>query len=209
MRQLGLMSYNLNDCEEIIEVKDSTNGQGLKKAEKDVLIQKGIPVDFINNYDTFFGFMIQWKSTPESGISANGSIKIMDLPTVFSDWKGEAYFDNTPEDDIYRDFKIVDYFYNEYACGILFGKQKDFTFYYGELDGLGLQSLDLDINGYIEMMIYSKGYSHWQTGILDLLYGYNLANLSEMKENMPKLFPDWTWEGFVQKFEEVRLNKVT
>ena len=191
-----------------VELVDSNLGVGLTTNQIQKLIDENVPYNFIVPHNHFFGYCLKWKSVLESGVEANGSVKIMNLHEIFQDWKGQTYFDNTPEDNIFRDFKIVDFFYDEYACGILFGKQKDFTFYYGELNGSGLKSLDLDINGYIEMMIYSKGYSHWQTGILDLLYGYNLANLTEMKENMPKLFPDWNWEGYVQKFDELRLHKV-
>ncbi len=48
------------------------------------------------------------------------------------------------------------------------------------------------------------------TAILLLLYGekYDFSTVDKFKTHMPILFPDWTWEGFVQKFEEVRLRNV-
>jgi hypothetical protein len=201
----------LDDFEEIqtVSVIEDNIGQSLGKNIKAEIEQYGLNNDWIENYQNLFGFQLQWKAKLETGIDANGSIKIMELPIVFSDWKGQTYFDNTPEDDMCRDFKIVDFYFDEYASGILFGKNKDFTFYNAELDGTQPKSLDLDINGYIEMMMISKGYAHWQLVIEHLLYKeYHKEHTERFKENMPKLFPDWTWEGFIKKFEEVRLKKV-
>jgi hypothetical protein len=137
-----------------------------------------------------------------------GNINILTIAEIFDDWKGHVYFDDTPLDSELRDFKIVDYFLDEYACGVYWGTKKDLTFHYGPMNGSKPKSLYLDINGYIEMMILSRGFLHWQMAITDILYGDGLANVDEFKEEMPKLFPGWTWEGFVQKFEEVRLHKV-
>jgi hypothetical protein len=184
-------------------------GQSLSSSELLLLEDISLSKEFYLDKDDFFRFKLSWKlADDDSSIMFRGNIKILPIAEIFRDWKGILYFEDTPIDSDRRDFKIVDYFLNEYACGVYWGNKKDLTFYYAELDGSKPKSLDLDINGYIEMMILSKGYLHWQMAITDILYGDGLANVDEFKEEMPKLFPGWTWEAFVQKFEEVRLHSV-
>jgi hypothetical protein len=197
-----------------IQLTDASIGKGSDKITYQGLIELGVPVDFITPNEHFFGYSIKWKAKPETGIDAGGAIKILEITDIFGDWEGQTYFQNTPEDSTLRDFKPVDV-KNEYGdnlAGIYFGKNKtDYTFHYGDIDGSEYRSLDLDINGYIEMMIMAKGCYGWQTAIIDIIYidaVLRTGDGDDFKENMPKLFPDWTWEGFVQKFEEVRLKKV-
>ncbi|MFN8309772.1 MAG: hypothetical protein U0T73_07405 [Chitinophagales bacterium] len=206
-KELHIFSFEMNDCEEILEVIESANGNKVSDNEKQRLLDLGIPERFIDDFEAFFGFKIKWRSLPDTGVEAGGSVNVMKLPMVFSDWKGQTYFNNTPEDDVTRDFKIVDFYFDEHASGILFGKQKDFTFHNAALNGSAPKSLDLDINGYIEMMMISKGYAHWQLVVEYVLYGgYWEEHTENFKEKMPKLFPDWTWEAWLKKFEEVRLH---
>ncbi len=209
MLTLKKFSYNLRNTSGNIEATDSANGKGANKKDIVTLRELGVQSEFLNSYDLFFGFKLLWTAKPETGIKATGSIRIMELPKVFGDWEGHAYFSHSEEDSLLRDFKIVDFYQNEYAAGILFGKRRDFTFYNIEIGGEDPVSLDLDINGYIEMMMQSKGYTYWQTVIEYYLHGGYQTDITEQfKHDMPILFPDWTWEGFVQKFEEIRLHKV-
>jgi hypothetical protein len=193
-----------------IEVTESVNGEEFTQEEINICNEMQLPEEFGSNNYIFFGFMISWQSTKELTIDATGSINILFIPEIFKDWDGTVYYPSTPLDSDLRDFKVVDRFIPEYGCGIYWGKRKDLTFHWAELDGSEPLSLDLDFSGYIEMLIASKGFTHWQTAILFLLYGekYYYSTADDFKAHMPILFPDWTWEAFVQKFEEVRLHNV-
>jgi hypothetical protein len=204
LRFLNDMSKNPN-----VTLSKSSIGHSIGKDSEVEFKNYSQNPDWVEEYQHFFGLQFQWAAMPATGIKATGSIKIMELPIVFGDWEGQAYVSNTKEDSPLRNFKIVDFYENEYASGIIFDKTRDFTFYNIELDGTDPVNLDLDINGYIEMMMYSKGYMIWQRVIEYCLYGGYYDELTEkFKHDMPILFPDWTWEGFIQKFEEVRLHKV-
>lgn len=199
----------IGDNEEKFQLLGCDFGVTFSSLDSKMLHDLLIPGEFTINKELFFGFKISWKlAEDDSSIMYRGNINILTIAEIFRDWKGILYFEDTPIDSNRRDFKIVDYFLGEYACGIYWGNKKDLTFYYAELDGSKPKSLDLDINGYIEMMILAKGYLHWQMAITDILYGDGLANVREFKEEMPKLFPGWTWEAFVEKFEEVRLHQM-
>lgn len=197
-----------SDC---LEFMDSTPGRNYKKNQVEEICKMGVPIKFINKMNEFFGFSIDWKSTKSSGLNATGRIKINDVRDVFGDWKNIAYTDETPEQSTLRDFKIIDQNSDTSAAGILFGETKDFTFYVSALDGSPLISLDLDIVGYCEMLHNTRGYVGWHQAVIHLMDNSKYKEITEkFKHDMPLLYEEknWTWEEFVAKFEEVRLNKV-
>lgn len=192
-----------------IAISKCTFGNGINKRDLQLLKEIGVPEEFYQERDAFWGFRLIWNAKFGNDEFASGSINILDISKSFDDWEGILYFSHTHADSLRRDFKIIDYYLNEHACGIIWGQNKDLTIHYIAMDGTPPVSMDLDIQGYIEMMLLSKGYTQWQMAILNLLYGneYDFANVYDFKAHMPILFPGWTWEGFVQKFEEVRLKK--
>jgi hypothetical protein len=205
---LDQFSFDLAVSCKNIEVIDACNGEEFSREEINFANELQLPVEFGNSSYLFFGFVVSWKSANGLSIDAMGSINILPISQIFGDWEETVYWPDTALDSDLRDFKVVDRFLPEYGCGIYWGKRKDLTFHWAELDGSEPISLDLDINGYIEMLIAAKGYIQWQTAILFLLHGRSTANVDDFKTHMPILFPDWTWEAFVQKFEEVRLHNV-
>jgi hypothetical protein len=192
----------------IISLEECTFGVGVGKSEMDFVKSLDLPNQFYEDRDLFWGYKLKWKTNHGCEFYANGSINILEIPQIFGDWEGITFLPSTPSDSDLRDFKIVDYYLSEYACGIFWGNRMDLIFHKAELDGSKPLSLDLDVTGYIEMFIASKGYIQWQTAIEFILYGTEKSNVDDFKAHMPILFPDWTWEAFVQKFEEVRLHSV-
>ena len=71
-----------------------------------------------------------------------------------------------------------------------------------------LSSLDLDFEGYVTMMCESRAYKNWPYILLNIqddeLDG---ALITSFKEDMSKIFSDWTWEKFIEKYESLRLSK--
>ena len=71
-----------------------------------------------------------------------------------------------------------------------------------------LQSLDLDYEGYTQMALEARVFNNWQRVLLYHMDGEGVgASESEtFKTEMPKIFADWTWENFIEKFESFRLS---
>ncbi|MCS4300847.1 hypothetical protein [Chryseobacterium sp. BIGb0232] len=71
-----------------------------------------------------------------------------------------------------------------------------------------LNNLDLDYNGYTQMAFEARVFNHWQRVLLYWMNGEGIgsAETEAFKTEMPKIFPDWTWENFIAKFESLRLS---
>ena len=71
------------------------------------------------------------------------------------------------------------------------------------------QPLNLDVEGYMQLLYLVRGFAYWQDVIL-FLQGNPEAmqsSVDEFKTYMPQVFPDFKWEDFVALYEKVKLRK--
>jgi hypothetical protein len=184
------------------------------------LIESDIPLlKSLNFQDSFVGvymdcieFGIKWEQIQpldeddDMTEPSTGSINFLSIERIVANTKDYIYFGDVDPDDPITDFHIVDEFCAESCVGIYAGKHASNSLYFVDC-GEAPVFLGLDLTGYIEMLCLSKGYYYWQSAILALCYGEENNKVEEMKERMPKLFPGWTWEAFVAKYDEVKIDE--
>lgn len=58
------------------------------------------------------------------------------------------------------------------------------------------------------MAIEARVFYNWQVVLLFYMngVGIGLVETEIFKTEMPKIFPDWTWENFIAKFESLRVS---
>ena len=153
------------------------------------------------------GLKIEWIADDENNI--RGRMELVKLEHVITDQKGIIYFPGDEGLDICN-YYPVDNITVEANCGFYMDPETQEVFkemYYHYNGTEEISGLDLDFKGYIEMAFEAKVYFYWPTVILDIQCGSECHETKEFKKEMPKLFPDFTWDAFVQKYESLRLSK--
>ena len=70
------------------------------------------------------------------------------------------------------------------------------------------QGLNVDMEGYIQLLNMSGGFAYWQESLL-FLQGNSEATLDSIekfKKYMPLIFPDFKWDEFVALYERVKIK---
>lgn len=151
------------------------------------------------------GFKIEWKKEKKGFIG--GSMNFVPAETIFGNWKYDEWEIEQNENIQY--FKPFDLFVPEAECGFIITPEEVFpSIYYRQLgEEPNLYSLDLDFNGYCQMAIEARIYTYWQLVILSINgSGKGEAIAEDFKKDMPEIFPDFSWEGFVEKYNTLRLS---
>lgn len=167
-----------------------------------------LPVNLQNFYKQVTHLQYKWETKePIDGRIIQGSINILPQKEVLDDWQGVTYLEDTPHYDDIEDFKVVDFF-DDLACvGYINTKRKVDYMQYLRIGSMELDPLDLDFDGYIELMFAARGFSYWPKVIIDLRAGEELGPDSEtFKTYMPQIFPNFKWEDFVALYEKVRIK---
>ncbi len=104
-------------------------------------------------------------------------------------------------------FRVLDRLASKAVTGYLEleGKDKNDTMYLHDPDGK-CYSLNVDFEGYFELLCASYGFQNWQYAVLFKEYGVGEAFHNDFKESMPLLFPDFSYEEFIKLYESLKLN---
>lgn len=155
------------------------------------------------------GWGIKWEQEKYSSIG--GNIQLAETRHLFADPKDNGiYYDETEEGSDLRYFHPFDFPTPESYVGFVIKPDTIYkSVYYMSISDNSLRNLDLDFQGYTQMALEARVFYYWQ---LVLLYYMNGKGIGEQetetfKTEMPKIFPDWTWENFIEKFESLRLSK--
>ncbi|MDN4013700.1 hypothetical protein QX233_14575 [Chryseobacterium gambrini] len=165
------------------------------------IIHKGIKRFYEKRGD---GFELEWWANEKKGIG--GKIQFAQTKYLFSE--DNNLYDEEDEEDL-KYFRPLDYPTPESYVGFIITPDTiDESLYYMSISDYELNDLDLDYEGYTQMAVEARVFNHWQ---LVLLYymdgeGIGLVETETFKTEMPKIFPDWTWENFIAKFESLRLS---
>ena len=167
---------------------------------------RGVPEKILALYEIMNGFAFNWTNKTYKDNKAKGCAEIITLEGVIQDWQGVIYFDNTDKDDPIRNFHPLDFFINEACVGIYLAKKRDpsLYLYFFEDQPYGL---DIDIEGYLELLRESRGFFCWQNVLRGIRTGRENVEQREFKEFMPQVFPDFSYEEFANKYESLRLSK--
>lgn len=151
----------------------------------------------IEFYSIIESWKTKWKTKEEDGLE--GSFNILSLEKVMIG-DVDFYPDDFPR---MKNFTLLDYFFDESAVGFYLDKPELGLFYF-EFDS-NPRPLNLDFNGYLEMLKYTKGYAYWQLSVLTLAAGHQLAR-TDIYDKVTALFPDFSAKGFEDLYNSVKLK---
>ena len=164
-------------------------------------------LSIINFYRFFDWLKIDWKST-ESGefqVDCEGVVDFIPLAQALSDaWdKDLGGNDWAPE---MLGFRPLDCFYDvDGMVGFFVGRN--------DMKGLFLFSdselypLHVNFEGYLKLLGMSKGFGWWQNALVQISTGIHKPNVDSFKEKMLQVFPDFSWNQFVELYESLRIDK--
>ena len=189
-----------------IVVTDFQTPLALNKKEKEVS-KKVTPSVIFSFHQNLNGLSIGWKPKKKQNPDVKGSVKVLSLNEILQDWKDVVYFNFTPEQERIRNFHPIDFFVDEACVGAFLNEssKQDVSLYLYSFEGEPT-NLNLDINGYIQMMVASKGFLYWQYTVVEILESQENPVSQRFKEWMPKLFPGFSWQAYVQKYNQLKLQ---
>ena len=164
-----------------------------------------IPVALKNFSLDVNGSLMRWQS-PSDGTGRTacmGSIKLLPVEQIYSDWQGIVYFDFT-ENPRLRAFKIVDFFADEACVGLYHDAEQDPGLYFYDFER-GPYPLHLDVKGYLRLLEVTLGYSYWQRVVLDLLAGEDSPKIRQFRQDMEAWVPEFDYNAFAALYHEVKL----
>ena len=140
------------------------NKRGKKK------IKDLIPKDVFYLHQEMNGLNIKWAAKKVKDLDVKGSIKILSADRILQAWKDVVFFDFTLEDERIRNFHPIDFFIDECCVGAFLNEsnEEDHSLYLYSFEGDPIK-LYLDMAGYINMMIASRGLLYWQYAIVEII----------------------------------------
>lgn len=164
------------------------------------------------------GFGITWQAKKIKDLF--GGFKFIPIEEIFQNYRNELYFEEDLEEDpLLENFRPFDEISPEVRCGFIDHPTEKIAsiFILNQSNLNGLEDLDIDFDGYIELMKMCWAYNNWPY-ILLYIQGEELKNLypydrpyktlvDNFINNMPKIFPSFNWQEFVEKYNSLRLSK--
>lgn len=154
------------------------------------------------------GWQLNWKK--EKGQYIGGNIEFAETRHLFANTETFGFYDeDTDEDADIRFFHPFDYCSPETCVGFIIKPETIYQSVYYMNGDYELSNLDLDFQGYTQMAVEARVFNHWQIVLLYYMGDIDLgaSETETFKTEMPKIFANWTWENFIEKFESLRLSK--
>lgn len=138
-----------------------------------------------------------------------GSAKILPIDDIINSYvMKRTDSDYTDDNEHWLDFKIVDSVRPEWQVGIFCGKNATNSLYY--IDGATPYYLGLNMEGYIKMLIATRGFISWQWALIDYKAGEERTTaLGELKEHLPRLFPEVRIEDVFALYDSLYFEEET
>jgi hypothetical protein len=165
-----------------------------------------LDANLIDLYRSYNGLKINWAADDERTIT--GRMHFLSMEEITKSWEGYLYEDDevAANADI-RFFHPFDLISDEAQCGIIIKPNSDiksiFYNYSGEME---IYSLDIDFKGYLEMALEAKVFFYWSTVLLDIKNDEESEETKKFKEEMPKIFKDFNYSQFIDKYNSLRLS---
>jgi hypothetical protein len=184
--------YDLIDSfylKEDIKIENVTIASNEDDSQTILLEKKKFKQSFIDDIMKVNNCMFEWVDPNNADII--GKAKILSIDRIIDSYvitKDDDDFDSNEKH--WLDFKIVDQVQEEWCVGIFCGKNATNSLYFYEWDGIPYY-LGLDMEGYIKMLIATRGFNLWQRALLQYKKGVATTTaLTVMKEHLPRLFPE-------------------
>lgn len=168
-------------------------------------IPQELPIKVKRYFSEVDRFQIEWIHNDLKEIpNAIGKINLLPVQTVFSDWEDVVWLKGTPMEATMKDFRVLDYFVNEACVGFFENGQADSLYFYDFHEPP--QKLFLNFEGYVQMLRASYGFFYWQLVILFILKGKAYTEVTNFKNYMPRIFPNFSFHNFLKLYEKVRIE---
>jgi hypothetical protein len=189
-----ILNFNLRYTNNYCKLADLPNQEFIEKNKS--LIDSSL-YDFYNEINSF---LLDWENAKGLPGDVRGNVKIISADKSLSDWKDIVYFEF---DSPLRFFKILDQFASEACCGFYTTESKTEStrqiFYFDFHDEP--VSLGIGIEGYIQMIVKSKGFVYWPKVLLDVQKKSETPQVKLMRESMPQIFPEFNFEEFIKTYQ--------
>jgi hypothetical protein len=198
-------------CDELennpaIQVKRCEITFHASKGQREKALAAGAPPPLVAFYEGSNGFDLNWTGVDAPTRELSGRARLLPLSEALQNWRGVVYFDDTPKDDSLHSFRPFDFFTDEAHVGLYWRKDQDNSVYLHDFGTKPLR-LDLDVAGYVELLLLARGFLYWQHAVLTLKTGVRNASADEFRKQMPKLFSGFAFEDFASAYERLRLSK--
>lgn len=206
VQQFHLMADALQNNSAINVVKCKFNPPATKKKLKEAQNNFNLTAAMIDFYSGANGIKIQWerkeqKEIADGGLAA-GYINLLPVEQVFGNWEGVIYFD---EDDSFKPLHPLDFFIDE-ACAALYLDGSDNPQVYYHYLGEEMSPLGVDFEGYLQLLLKSRGFWYWHKAIAQPEYFNPYVPISveerNFREIMPQLFSDFNQSDFQRLNDE-------
>ena len=159
---------------------------------------------------TFYSFIsewrLKWQSKQDFEIKAEGTFNFLPLTEVMQDISDDSLGGNDWNPEM-KGFRPLDMFYDiDGFVGFYIDRPEKKGLYLQHSDS-SVSPLHVDLDGYLRLLCMSKGYGWWQNALVEIHKGSPMPNVAAFKEEMPLIFPDFSWDAFVSLYEEVRIDK--
>jgi len=206
VKEIIKLNKSIIDCKQL-KFKDLT---ALPSGETELAFLKDhateISAAILDFYSQLKSYNLKWESKIKLPEKILGQVKIIEPANALGDWKEIVYFE---DDSPLKHFKILDQFISEACCGFYTRQSKTGSpelIYYYDFSNEPV-SLQLTIEEYIVMMMEARGFLYWQRVLKDHLTGESSPHTYLMKQDMNKIFPEFSYDSFITKFDTLRKAK--
>lgn len=153
------------------------------------------------------GLELSWNLDKNDDIG--GNMHFLKMEQFLQNWKGNLFNDKDIEqNDLIAYFHPFDLITPESQCGVMIGMDyEDNEIYFHYSTNPETFGLDIDFEGYLEMAKEAKIFLYWPKVLLDIQNKEEGVESKLFKDWMPKVFPDFDWKKFVNRYESLRLSK--
>ncbi len=153
------------------------------------------------------GFEIDWYNDKKRVVG--GKMHFLEMKYVLQNWEGRLYDEkDVQENDMIQYYKPFDLISEAFSCGFLI--TPDFvsrSIYCHNAPDPETYDLDIDFDGYMEMAKEARIFYYWPKILLDIQDGKESSEMTSFKIEMPKVFEDFNWGKFIEKYNSLRLSK--
>ena len=203
------LTDKLYDAEEegTVDEINENYGTPLKTSMLDKQLLEKVPAELVRAYTKHFnGCRIDWRFPENDAIG--GRVHLLPFEDIVRDGLGTTYEEeDLTENELVQYFKPFDLVTDEMECGFLM--DPGFTsrsIHYKRAGAPHLYDLDIDMKGYLELVVATGGFFHWPKVLVDIQEGTESAETEQFREYMPRIFSGFTWRAFVAQYTGLRIG---
>lgn len=166
---------------------------------------KAVDPSILDFYRQIKSVRVTWEACEGDDPDVAGQVNILPLDRVLADWGDDIYFEDDDPESHRRFFHPFDFFAPEAAVGLMLRDEPEPGLYYFAYHDDPIP-LDLDVEGYIELLLEARGFLYWPKVIVARLTDTEFEEVDRFRDAMPRLFPDFDPDAFEKRYQALRLG---